>query len=112
MRFVVRRTSYYENERQPCPEAILGDYTRIDWRTVTTAELPERVKRTWFTEGKNHRDVDGHAVREFDGRAWFIDLDGLEALMAFLQKYGPVIIEPFWQNHTMFSIEIYDDYRE
>ena len=55
-------------------------------------------------------------VEEAGGeQKWFVDLDNLEALIAFMQKYDSDIIvslpEPIW-GKPYFGIEIYDTWKE
>ena len=43
---------------------------------------------------------------------WFIEVNSLEELVYFCDKYGDIIIgKPFGVN-GMYTVEIYDDYRE
>lgn len=112
MKFVVTRTSRFMGK--PCKEAKLEPVVRLDIRTVSDpAKLgsPEG-RRDWYKKGKNHRVEQGHIVREFDDRAWFVEINSLDELLAFKEKYGQLIVGDYLFNHTIPSIEIYDGYRE
>ena len=43
---------------------------------------------------------------------WAIQINTIEELLAFIMKYGEVIISPSTYKEIPFSIEIYDTYRE
>lgn len=111
MKYMVRRTSGWDDKAPPCPEARKETYTRIDERTVNSPEkIPDGWR--WFSGGRNHRVEHGHIMRDFDDEGWFIDIKTLDELMAFIDKYGSVVIEPYFDNYSIMVIEIYDDYRE
>ena len=123
MKFMVRRTS--SRDRNPCEGAYKETYTRHDIREVAdppsmyVCDLREgRREIQWEDHGENHRVENGHAIRDFpDTPGWFIDIDGLAALKAFINKYGRVVIRPPLPTETgdhgcPVVLEIYDCYRE
>ena len=113
MKFAVTRTS---TNGQPCEEAVLEEYIRID---EYDADNPEKVginpRNTswWYDRGENHRVENGHIKRDFRTTGWFIEINSLDDLIAFKNKYGSLVIEDDPYNRNQFArIEIYDDYRE
>lgn len=115
MKFNVRRVSLYEGK--PCAEAYQDTYTYVDRRsTDDPKKIPAYVGLStdwWYKEGKNHRIIDGEIARDFpDSEAWFVDINSLEELLVFQKKYGSLVIENFYRNSEILSIEICDDYRE
>lgn len=43
---------------------------------------------------------------------WTVEIESIEALCAFCNKYGDVIIHPKEEDEEIPSLEIYDSYRE
>jgi hypothetical protein len=111
--FMVSRTSLWIDVK-PCEEAVKKSYTKIDERPVDSpANLkigPDRVH--WYTEGFNHRVEDGHIKRDFEAEAWFVEINSLEELIAFQNKYGDLVLQKSYDNPSILKIEIYDTYRE
>lgn len=84
MKFIVYRTSDYKGTNiQPCDEAVLEN---------KEDELRENEIYFWAT--------------------WTVEIESLEALCAFCNKYGDVIIHPKEEDEEFPSLEIYDGYRE
>lgn len=113
MKFIVKRTSIWQDDVQPCPESILEPTTRIDERTV---DDPKKIPagdmtEEWYATGKNHRVENGHIKRNFDDQRWFIEIKDLADLLLFQCKYGDLIIRDSYDNDYK-TIEIYDGYRE
>ena len=116
MKFRVERTSVWDDETQPCLEAVSEMIPRWDRRTFKSpeehdAKLPHN--EPWLSNGTEHRlvygprgGVIGIERRTGDVMVWFVTLDSLDDLIAFSDKYGALVVsaEP--------SIEIYDGYRE
>jgi hypothetical protein len=115
MKFVVSRTSDMLREGQPCKEAVKLPYLRIDERSV---DDPKKIAfyghkdEWWFSEGKNHRVEHGHIKRDYDAEAWFLEINSLDELMKFQEKYGQIVIQRYMFNHDILELEIYDSYRE
>lgn len=109
MIYTVSRTSLWNNEK-PCEEAIERPFENWDIRKWSEerydCEFGER-QGVWKSEGKNHKITEeGYIARQFDDEiSWSVEINSLEELRAFTEKYGRVIIEGS-------GIEIYDDYRE
>jgi len=66
----------------------------------------------WFSKGKNHRVEHGNIRRDFDDEAWFVEINDLDELMKFQEKYGQIVIQWFMFNQDLLELEIYDSYRE
>ena len=114
MKFNVDRTSI-PYEQQPCPEAQQEKCLRVDRRTCKTPEEHDTryPGKPWSSEGLNHRQTETGIERDVPSEAWFISIDDLAGLMAFVKKYGECIINSCsWAAKDHPSIEIYDDYRE
>jgi len=116
MKFQIKRTSSWGNK--PCDEAFLDKYTRIDARTTDDPckipcyfDNPEKAKKMWFGEGSNHRVENGWIKRDFEDEGWFIEINSLEELMKFHEKYGNLVINSDYSS-SISTLEIYDDYRE
>ena len=60
-----------------------------------------------------HEDVPPceEAIRESDYE-WSIEVGSLEELVSLCSKYGDLIIERYSRAGEVYTIEIYDDYRE
>ena len=119
MKYRIKRTSIYDDEK-PCEEAIIGKYTRIDERSCKSFEEFDNsfggfAGGNWLSQGINHCiNKRGNIQREFKDseEGWFIDINTLEELQKLVEKYGDLIIGQCWQDHNIYEIEIYDDYRE
>ncbi len=119
MRFQISRTRQRYNEDydkvlSPCEGAYEADYMQVDTRSVDDpAKLGFNGKDTWYTEGSNHRVVNGQIKRDTPARGWFIDISSLEELLEFTKKNEHSIVMSYshWDS-DLPSIEIYDDYRE
>ena len=120
MKFVVSKTSTgIDLFNAPCEEAKLDNIIKVDKYYFRTPE--EYNKRNgfgnykkWHEQGENHRtDKDGYIIRD-NGliTVWTIELNTLDELIAFYNKYGEIIIQKCWLNESYMQIEIYDDYRE
>lgn len=117
MKFVVSRTSIWGDE-QPCDEARRDKIVRVDVRTFSSPEEFDsslaRIEGKWYSVGSNHRiDKDGCIARDFEMiDVWTIDINSLNELLVFCDKYGDVIIQDCMWNDQYKEIEIYDDYKE
>ena len=113
MEFIIERTS---TNKKPCKEAVPRDAVYIDRRTVKT--LAEAKQQSWgrdyFGRGSNHREELGMVARDFDEqRIYIININTLEELIAFSEKYGQIILaeEDSYKGYK-YSLEIYDGWRE
>ena len=110
MEVIIYRTSSFDGK--PCEGAYKKSYTRIDERTT---DAPEKVafyagkSAWWYEKGSNHRVENGHIKRDFVDFAWFILIDDI---FEFVDKHDHVVVNRCFQNPSIWSVEIYDDYRE
>jgi len=112
MKFQISRTSIW-GDTKPCDEAVYLPYVQIDERSVSNCSLLNcNDKETWFQNGTNHRVENGYIKRDFNKETWFVEINSLDELFNFYKKYGSLVIENFWNDPDIPSIEIYDDYRE
>lgn len=116
MKFIISRTSLWNDEEPPCEEAVREKSVKTDTRTV---DAPEKVPAKfgedpnwWYSEGFNHRIVNGQIKRDFEHLEWFVELSSLEDLLKFKDKHGDLIIRESFDNDSFPQIEIYDNYRE
>lgn len=112
MKFLVTRTSDWLGK--PCEEAYKAEYARLDIRRFKTPEEYNRkFKDKWEERGNNHRiNERGLIQREFTDNDWFIDINTLDELLKFKDKYGSIVIEDSFENKSITSLEIYDSHRE
>ena len=115
MKFIVTRVSRGD-DTPPCKEAKEAVYTRIDERLCNDpAKIPAYKGQSpdwWLKEGRNHRVEHGHIMRDFDTTGWFIELDTMEDLLRFRNKYGAIIIQQWSDNPSILELRIYDGYNE
>ena len=113
MEFITNRTSNWDG--QPCEEAKRKTVIAVDERTVND---PKHLKcmsaDEWYTDPKyfNHRVENRHIKRDYKTKEWVVEINTLEELLKFINKYGQVIIGSWYKYKNLPSIEIYDDYRE
>ena len=115
MKFFVRRTSEWHDEKPPCKGAYRDAYTRIDRRS---ADDPKKVPAYkgedawWYGDGENHRLIGKQIARDFPDEEWFIDIADLDALLKLVKKEGAIVVQASRHSDKHPEIEIYDDYRE
>lgn len=117
MKFIVTRTSSGD-DMAPCKEAFETNFVYTDIRDADSPEKdrwmlhfsPSVARDHWYGKGRDHAVIDGHIVRKIDQTKWCVELADLDALIAFVKKYGEVVIRPPEDGTPI--IEIYDDYRE
>lgn len=113
MKFAVRRTSLWEDDKPPCANAVLEPVTYIDRRTVDDpAKLKNRLdKEDWYERGSNHRVENGMITRDIPSQDWFVEMEW-DDLKEFCELHGRIVLSRYWRNSAYWQIEIYDDYRE
>ena len=84
MEFLIKRTSLFDDEIKPCEE-------NMEFKEFTI-EFPDGESR----------------LRQ----GWFIEINNLDELISFNDKYGRIVIYKHWFNESIRVIEIYDTYRE
>lgn len=97
MKFIVNRTTVsLTGSKSPCEEAREEELTPLDYRTVRTLE--EAKKKIWYKDwlegGVDHREEAGMVVcdRKVKEKQWVVDLNSLEELIDFQEKYGEIVI--------------------
>jgi hypothetical protein len=117
MIFIIRRTSEWDEDVPPCPEAKKTEIDVWDKRTCTedvfnARNLGNGVK--WADNGTEHTIVTyGRCkIKRKIGikTAWYITINTIGELLKFSDKYEPLIINK--NDDGKPTIEIYDDYRE
>lgn len=116
MKFIVRRASQW-GDAKPCDEVCHEIITRVDTRYCFSPEEYDAGhvgERKWLEAGSNHRyNSEGHIQRDYGTvDVWTIEINTLEELMKFINKYGSVVIGDNYQNENYKEILIYDDYIE
>jgi hypothetical protein len=116
MKYIVSRTSDWNNKVQPCENAKIESYTYKEVRTFNSfVDFDEKLGKQegkWLSKGINHCiNERGYVQREFPKgkKAWFIKINSINALMEFVEKYGEVIIGKSDDNNEIPKIEIYDN---
>lgn len=111
-RFRVTRTSLWTTEVPPCPEAYEGTYTDHGFCTLPLAKAMKAPNTGWFRALTNHRSAPGggSVADRPDQPCWFVDIENLDALIAFSDRLGEVIVSSSFEGDP--TIEIYDGYRE
>jgi len=114
----IRRTSNYyridpHDRIPPVPNARIVDTVRTDYRTCSLATAK---KQKWafefFENGRNHRERNHRACRDFDDQVWVIDLDWT-TLPDLVKREGQIIVSVTDEYlEYPYELEIYDDYRE
>lgn len=114
MIYVLRRTSVFDDK--PCDEAIKRSFENWSSRSCTEEYFNQCFSASeglWRSKGKNHSLIDGGITRQNDNvEKWSIEINTLEELTAFIDKYGSIVIRADWDDPNAKMIEIYDDYRE
>lgn len=117
MKFVVRRASVW-GETKPCDEAVQEKIMRVDTRFFRSPDEYDNKRYVntpkWLEEGMNHRITKkGFIQRDLGYKTvWIINLDSLDDLIAFQEKYCDVIIRDSYINPDYKEILIYDGYIE
>lgn len=117
MKFTVKRASQW-GDAKPCEEAKSEFIVRVDTRTFRSPEeydaKCEHDSGKWLEVGTNHRYTsDGCIQRDFGTvNVWTIEINSLEDMMKFMDKYGGVVITDDYRNGDYKQILIYDDYIE
>lgn len=117
MKFIVRRASERGSDF-PCEESKRDNIVRVDKRCFhSPEEFDERLARSegkWFSVGENHRiDKSGYIARDIGMTNVFsMEINTLDELIKFCDKYGDVVISDCYFNNDYKEILIYDDYIE
>lgn len=118
MKFIVSRTSQWDDEIAPCEEAKRDSIVYVETRAcLSPEEFDKRFAKQegkWFSVGTNHRvNERGWLVRDKGTiDVWSVEFNTLDELVEFCDKHGDIVIENCRWNKAYKEIEIYDDYRE
>lgn len=109
MEFEVTRTTMpYRTVEKPCEEAYLKEVEKWNGYSLSERKYNEYIAQDgemWRDRGTDHEVTKNGIRRKETFKVWCVTFDSLEELMAFIEKYGRVVL-----NRT--EIEIYDDWRE
>jgi hypothetical protein len=126
MRYIIERTSLWDDKVSPCDEAVLTDVIKTESLAKSAVDNPRwRQAKQWYTAPgyENHREVKvGGGIqlrRDIQGYTWIVELWSLDELHAFIRKHGELVVS-HWTDDLSFvdgskpdgKIEIYDNYRE
>lgn len=114
MTFKVERTSLgFRKDKSPCEEAIKHEYVvKEQLFDLNSLEFLGISEREWKSKGANHRIEDNKYTRDLRETEWLVEIDSLEALNSFINKYGRCVISLDRDGGQSLTIEMYDDYRE
>ena len=112
-RYVITRTSVWDDDISPCEEAFKFKGSYIHGCTCKSFEearsLPH-VENWFFAKDKrDHRVVEGKLECESDHEFWIIEIESIEE--AF-KRYGQVIVSRSHCKEIPIEIKIYHGYRE
>lgn len=108
MLFQVKRVSDQDDNISPCDEGVERKITCVDYvRKIVN-------KDRWYSMGSNHRkNADGTFSRDIgECTGFFVEINTIEELWNFQEKYGELIIGKSPMNERIPLITIYDDYIE
>lgn len=115
MEYIVERTSNFEDNK-PCEEAYEVEVLSYDYRSCKTIEEAKKHHwfDSWFNNTIDHVELPNciRGTRKAKEKCWAIQINSLEELNSFYEKYGKIIITNPWFNRDIKVIEIYDYYRE
>lgn len=105
--------SWWRPEK-PCEEAFAVFVIATDVRDCDDPKkipINQGTNGDWYEKGTNHRVEGGVIKRDIGVRAAYaVELQDLQALQAFVDKYGSCVIDRDAAGYL--EIEIYDDLRE
>ena len=115
MEFIVSRVSDDFNTKKPCEEAYKKHIPHIaEYNFSSFEEYDAKWGRKYkFTDTDiNHRiNERGNIEKEltdFSEDVWVVQINTLEELLAFRNKYGSIIVGESGKNHYYDEITIYD----
>lgn len=114
MKYIIDRASIWD-DRQPCEEAFQEEVIFTDERNVDDPMKNIHIGQSWYTEKGwfNHRVENGHIKRDRKETKWVIEINSLNQLLDFMNKYGKIVIYPQAYGIDNYQeITIYDDWIE
>ena len=117
MEYIVERASEWNEEIKPCEECRQITITCIDERTTDDpSKIPgcKNNPNIWYEQQGyfNHRVENGHIKRDYLKKVWVVEINSLEQLHEFVNKYGAIVFGDYYVNKNLKRILIYDDYIE
>lgn len=114
MKFIIERTSIWDNYVQPIETAYLSTVNYYNVRTLRSFEAFDKKfgssEGNFTDKGYDHKiNEEGYIQRTEKRQRWCIDIDDLEQL-AELVKNNRIVIEN--RDYETPVIEIYDEHRE
>lgn len=103
------------SEEPPTDEAKKTTLVMMESRDVDDpSKLPyKRDPLAWYNYGRNHRVENGKICRDYDEEHWTVLIPDADALGKFCEENGEIILSTVNSaSGPIFSIEIYDSYRE
>jgi len=109
MKFSIHRISNFFGK--PCSEAkkAYGNYFKRNYRTIKEAKN-DYGEEEIIIERRDSNWVSVYSKKKKP--YWIIEINTLEELLKFLNKYGRIVICGSNYRQTQYEIEIYDTYRE
>ena len=113
MKFIITRTSCWDENESPAEEAIEVEVHWYDRRTEIITRSDKAGIWKWFN--KRNRDIvhlpEGiwQGVNKEPSKAWLIETDDICSLV---DKYGEIIVKKPSCEEGYYELEIYDGYRE
>ena len=115
MTFQIKRTSLVQDTK-PCDEALLKAVKRVEKFRAVSYDKFKDIHGGWFDYGENHRMENGFIKRDVDENIWVLELETIDELIEFRNKYGNIILTEHsfnsCDNKSYPILEFYDDYRE
>ena len=106
MLYIVERTSEWDDSVPPCNEAVLKDVECYDERMASVEVLKSMFPEEDFTGFVNISK--NKCIKHFIKKRWTIEINTLEELTKFINKYGNIVISNNSYGSDMPCIEIYD----
>lgn len=112
MKFKITRTSTCRNEK-PCDEAQEVEMEYIDFRTLPKEEMIKKFSKRFndYTNKTLRDGTKGCYKVQGSEKAFTIEINSIDELIRFTDKYGSIIIIPK-EDIELPEIEIYDTWRE
>ena len=117
MKFTCIRQSFgdWYDDKKPCEEAVEGTVTLYMERTLPKEELIKKYPYEDYSRCINFVDDDGkiRCKSPSSQNCYLIEINSLEQLMSFINKYGKILIKPAWcaddtLEADLPAIEIFD----
>ena len=115
MKFTCLRKSFDDAEKKPCEEAVKGTVTKYLPRSLPKEELIKKYPYEDYSRCVDFIGDDGikRCKSPVTNDCYLIEINSLEQLISFINKYGKVLIKPAWCTDDyceadLPAIEIFD----